>query len=299
MTTKSDSLRRFLFENTEVRGELVHLDATFRSALERASYPPAVQRLLGEMLVVSALLAATIKFRGSLILQVQGNALVSLLVAQCTHEGKIRGLAKHHDEVPDDADFAALLGRGNLIITMDPADPGGERYQGIVALTGDSLGDVLEHYFAQSEQLETRLWLTSNEYSAAGMLLQRMPTETPGHTLPDEDAWNRITHLGATIKDPELLDLPSEQIIRRLFHEEDVRIFETVPLAFRCDCSRERIERLLQAMGHDDAKAAIEEQGRIEVGCEFCNKKYYFDPVDIDALFAETAQRAPENRTLQ
>ncbi len=276
----SDVLSRFVFENTNVRGELVHLDATWRAILERRDYPEPVRELLGQAMAAAALLITTIKFKGSLILQIQGDGPVSMIVVQVKSDRTLRGLAHWTDPVLP-GPLALLVGKARLAITLDQ---GGnrERYQGIVALeTEESLARALEDYFARSEQLATRLWLGANNERAAGMLLQALPGETE-----DDDAWNRTGQLADTLSNDELLALPQREVLRRLFHEEDVRLFEPEPVSFRCTCTRERIETVLRSLGYTEVQGIIAEQGRVSVDCEFCNQNYLFDPVDVEKLFA-------------
>ena len=276
----SDSLQRFLLESTPVRGEIVHLDATWRAVLERRSYPAPLQSLLGDMMAAAALLSAILKFEGSLIMQMQGNGPVQLLVVEATSEHTLRATAKWEGELSQ-GNVTALLGAGRFVISIVP-NGGKQTYQGIVAIEGDSIAQVLEHYMAKSEQLETRLWLASDSQQAAGMLLQRLPA-TP---TQDADAWNRATQLGETIRSEELLSLPAREIIHRLYHEEDVRVFESRPVAFRCSCSRERVTSMLRLLGHDEVKSIIAERKTVEVDCEFCGRHYTFDAVDAEQVFA-------------
>ncbi len=278
-----DTLHRFLFEHTNVRGELVHLDASWQAALERKDYPAPVRDLLGQAFAVASLLAATVKFKGSLTLQLQGDGPVTLVLVQATAQRSLRGLAHWEGEVKAGS-LKEMTGNGRLAITIDPGE-GGERYQGIVALDQDDLAACLEGYFTHSEQLATRLWLVANEEAAAGMLLQQLPKETE-----DEDAWYRDVHLGETITEEELLQLPALEILRRLYHEEDVRLFDGDPISFRCSCSRERIESVLRGLGAREMQDILEEQGKVSVDCEFCNQHYEFDAVDIEGLFAASVQ---------
>lgn len=272
-----DSLHRFVFEGPGVRGELVHLDAAWRAVLERHPYPPSVQRPLGEALAAVLLLTATLKFEGSMILQVQGDGPLRTLVAQATHERTVRGLARWHGEV-DPGPLASQVGNGRLVLTIDPR--GGERYQGVVPLEGDSVGDAIEAYFGASEQLPTRFWLAVDGERAAGLMLQRIPGPAT-----DDDGWNRTTLLADTVGEDELLRLAPEDLLHRLFHEEDLRLFEPEPVAFRCGCSRARIADTLRALGREEIDAIITEQGAVEVTCEFCNRDYRFDAVDAGELF--------------
>ena len=287
--TEKDQLHRFLIENTNVRGELVHLNATWRAVLERTEYPENVRKILGEALAACALLAATIKFDGSLILQIRGDGPLHMLVAQATSDGTMRAIARWNDDVPDH-DLKSIFGDGQMVITIEPSK--GEPYQGIIALQGDHLNQALEAYFQQSEQLNTRLWLIADDHISAGFLLQEMPGE-----IPDADAWQRSTQLAMTITDSELLQLDAKDFLHRLFHEEDIRLFDSTPLCFRCNCSRERISTMLLSLGSTEVHSILEEQGNIEVDCEFCNAHYVFDPVDVEAIFAGHHQpEVPETK---
>lgn len=276
----SDSLQRFLLESTPVRGEIVHLDATWRAVLERRRYPAPLQSLLGDMMAAAALLSAILKFEGSLIMQMQGNGPVQLLVVEATSERTLRATAKWEGKLAK-GNVTELLGAGRFVISIVPTS-GKQTYQGIVAIEGESIAQVLEHYMAKSEQLETRLWLASDSQQAAGMLLQKLPAAP----TQDADAWNRATQLGETIRREELLSLPAREIIRRLYHEEDVRVFESRPVAFRCSCSRERVTSMLRMLGHDEVRSIIAERNTVEVDCEFCGRHYTFDAVDAEQVFA-------------
>jgi molecular chaperone Hsp33 len=284
-----DQLRRFVFEGGRVRGAAVHLDASWQAVLERHPYPPAVQPPLGQVLAAVVLLSSTIKFEGALILQVEGEGPLRTLVAQATDQRTLRGLARWVGDVPENAGLDGTFGVGRVVLTASA--PGGERYQGVVALEGASLADALETYFRQSEQLPTRLWLAADGRRATGLLLQRLPG-----TSADEDTWPRAVALADTLRDEELLQLPAEPLLYRLFHEERVRLFDAEPVSFRCGCSRERIEGLLRSLGRDEVDAVLAEQGVVEVTCEFCNRLYRVDAVDAAALFREQGGRASSTR---
>jgi molecular chaperone Hsp33 len=292
----SDSLQRFLFEGAPIRGELVHLDATWRAVLERHDYPAPLRAVLGELMAAAALLSATLKFDGSMILQIQASGAVKLIVVECTSEQTMRATAKWDGELPDGG-LRALVGDGRFVITIVPNDRT-QTYQGIVALSGDTVAAVLEHYMATSEQLETRLWLAADETQAAGMLLQRVPA--PGGAAPqaqgDADAWPRALALSDTLRSGELLTLPARELIRRLFHEEDVRVFEPRIVSFRCSCTRERVVDMLRMLGRSEVHAILSERGAVEVGCEFCNRRYRFDAVDAEQVFAADLM-TPARRT--
>lgn len=280
MSPHHDTLQRFLFEHAPVRGEIVHLDATWRAVLERHDYPPALRQALGELMAAAALLAATLKLKGSLILQIQGKGPVSLLVVECTGELSMRATARWEGELAD-AGLAALVGNGRCVITLDPKD-GKQAYQGIVPLEGGSVAEILQQYMSRSEQLDTYLCLAANEHSAAGLLLQKLPEQSGA----DEDAWDRFGHLAATLKPDELLELPAGEILHRLFHEEDLRVFEPQIVHFRCSCSRQSVANMLRMLGSAEVHSILAEQGSIEIQCEFCNHHYSFDAVDAEQLFA-------------
>lgn len=291
-----DSLRRFLFEQLAVHGKLAHLDATWKAVLERHEYPPVVRGVLGEAMVATVLLASTLKFDGVLTLQLQGDGPLHLLVIQCSSQMTLRGLARWQADV-EQGSLASMVGEGKLTITIESGSDG-HRYQGVVPLTGDRLADCIQAYFEQSEQLQTRLWLSATEHRAAGMLLQRSAESATGFDDdPDElEAWNRVCILADTLTDEELQGLDDEEILYRLFHEEEVRMFESSPLSFRCTCSQERVESMLKSMGADEVRSIIEERGAIDVRCEFCNKAYEFDAVDAERILYDGSDAGSSDR---
>ena len=291
-----DTLRRFLFEHHAVRGELVHLDASFQAVLERHDYPEPVQKVLGELMSAVILLIATLKFKGQLIAQIQGDGPVSLLVVEGSSDKTLRATAHWKDKQPELSgnNLQALFGDARLVITLDPEQ--GERYQGIVSLAGDTLAAALTDYLLRSEQLDTQLWLVAEGNQAAGLLIQKLPEtkETqyssnilnPSDQHDDVDAWNRIQQLSATISDQELLGLNAEEIIHRLYHEEDVRVFDAEAVSFRCSCSRDRVGNMLRSLGAEEVHDILSEKDSIEIVCEFCMQKYVYDAVDAEQLFA-------------
>ena len=290
-------MHRFVFEHYPIRGHLVHLDASWRALIEHRDYPHAIRSLLGEAVAASLLLAATIKFDGVLSLQLQGDGVVHLLLAQCTSGLGVRGLARYNeDRIPErvaaaaapEAQIGELIGAGNLTVTLE-TDDGAQRYQGIVPISGERLAESLQGYFENSEQLPTRLWLYADAQGASGMLLQRLPGESGGtaQSSPAEvdDAWRRVQLIGDTLTPEELRSLTDREILRRLFNEDDVRLFEPSPVYFRCRCSRERVGGMLQGLGEDETRSVLAERGEVEVRCDFCNRAYVFDAVDVERLF--------------
>jgi molecular chaperone Hsp33 len=277
-----DSLERFVFEQAPIHGRIVHLDATWRAVLERRDYPASVRELLGEFMAAAVLLTATLKFDGRLIMQVQGDGPVRLLVVECSSERAMRALAQWEGDgdAIDMLPFENLFGDGRLVITIEPRN-GKERYQGIVELKGGSIAEVLEGYFERSEQLDTRLWLAADTEQAAGMILQRLPDKES----EDPDAWERASHLGSTLTREELLKLPAKDLLHRLYHEDDIRLFPRVPVSFRCSCSRDSVERVLHMMGETEVRSILDEKGQVEVDCEYCGNRYELDPIEVEQLF--------------
>ncbi|VAW67495.1 33 kDa chaperonin HslO [hydrothermal vent metagenome] len=287
----TDSIDRFILEHTRVRGEIVHLQDTWQAVLARYDYPENVKKILGEAFAACALLSATIKYDGSLILQIRGDGPLHLLVVQATSAGTLRGLARWSGDVPAQ-NLQSIFGNGQMVMTIEP--PKGEPYQGIIALQGEHIKDAIESYFIQSEQLNTRLWLASDEKKCAGFLLQELPlseNEKNVSTGIDQNElnnnWQHAVHLASTLQDNELLTLPTSEILHRLFHESDVRLFESAPLSFRCSCSQARIEKMILSLGQNEANEIIKDQGKIQVDCEFCNAQYNFDSAGVEKLFSD------------
>lgn len=276
----SDTLQRFLFDQAPVRGASVQLDATWQAILERHRYPQAVRDLLGEMMAATVLLASTLKMEGKMSLQLQGDGPVKMMMVECTDGHALRGIAQCDENVPDD--LPAMIGNGRMVITLEP-EQSKERCQSIVNLHGQSLADALGDYLLRSEQLDTRLWLSADDRYAGGLLIQKLPGEWHVEELA---LWERVFHLSATIKSEEMLHLPHQEVIHRLYHEEDVRVFEEEPICFRCSCSRERVANMLRTLGYDEVRDILQGQDSVRVACEFCNQKYEFDSVDAEQLFA-------------
>ncbi|HKU12768.1 MAG TPA: Hsp33 family molecular chaperone HslO [Steroidobacteraceae bacterium] len=301
-----DCLHRFLFEHYPIRGHIVHLDASWRALLEHRDYPPAIRDTLGEAVAASVLLAATLKFDGTLSLQLKGQGPMHLMLAQCSSELGVRAVARY-SEAEDARDLAALSGEGNLTVTLENDDLS-QRYQGVVPLSGERLADCLREYFETSEQLPTRLWLHATQKGASGLLLQRLSDDSVrartsaarNVELPEpaeiDDAWRRVQLLGDTLRGEELQALSDRDILRRLFAEDDVRLFESSPVFFRCRCSRERVIGMLRALGAEEVRSVLAERGDVEVRCDFCNRAYRFDSVDVEQVFA-TAPAADRSET--
>lgn len=279
--TATDSSRRFLFEQADIRGEIVQLGTSLRDMLAIHLYAPGVQRLLGEFLAAATLLSTTLKFEGRLILQARSNGQVPLLMAECSSDLQIRGIARGA-QLATSEDFDQLLAEGTLAITVEPLQ--GKRYQGIVPLSRHSLAASLLAYFEQSEQLQTRLWLACDGQSAAGLLLQQLPAQVSRESQLREQQWQHVCALGETVTPPELLELPPADLLYRLYHEDPVRLFDPRPIAFQCSCSLQRSRNALSAIAAAELEEILQEQGCITVDCEFCNQQYRFEREDLADL---------------
>jgi molecular chaperone Hsp33 len=279
--TQHDTLQRFLFDGAPVRGALVRLDGAWQQVLARRHYPRPVRAMLGEMMAAAVLLAANLKFDGTLILQIHGAGPLRLAVVECNNDRTVRATAKFDEALDEELSLAALLGEGGkFVMTLEPRVDKAQTWQGIVALEGDSIGQMLENYMRRSEQLDTRLILAASESTAAGLLLQRLPE---GHG--DAEGWPHVLTLAETLQHEELLTLSADDILYRLYHEEAVRVFDAEPVSFACTCSRERVGGMLKMLGGQEVADVVLEQGSVEIACDFCNQHYVFDEEDVNALF--------------
>ena len=279
---QADSCQRFLFAGLDIRGEVVKLCESYAEALAYKDYPGPVRNLLGEFLTASVLLSTTVKFDGRLVLQARSQGEIPLIMAECTSEQQVRGIARYSED-PASAEFTDLLRSGTLAITIEPHQ--GESYQGIVPLAQQSLAACLEEYFLRSEQLESRFLFASDGITCAGLLLQQLPAQL----LLDEEAryeeWSTVSQLVATLTPNELLSLTNEETLYRLFHQHTIKLFDQKPVAYHCSCSRERTARALHAIGEEEVMSIIAEQGAVEITCEFCGKQYRFQEGELELLF--------------
>jgi molecular chaperone Hsp33 len=290
-----DRVRRFIFEHGPVRGHWVGLTDAWRALREHGDYPPAVEELLGEAVVAAVLLAATLKFRGTLTLQLQGEGAVRLLVAQCTHDFRVRAVARFDRAalaVPSGAAeraarFATLAGHGGRVTVTVEAEEGKLRYQSVVPLSGSSLAQSLEAYFASSEQLPTRIQLAAGEGHAAGMLVQKLPEEGTGDPEEAAAAWRSAQNGISRLQGTGLLSGALEILLATAFPGRDLRVFRGSTVRFECRCSPARVASMLRALGADEVRDVLSEQGAVTVTCEFCHRPYRFDPIDVEALFSE------------
>ncbi|MCL9776462.1 Hsp33 family molecular chaperone HslO [Vibrio methylphosphonaticus] len=280
----NNTLNRYLFEELSVRGELVQLDTAYQEIISSKEYPTALQSLLGELLVSTSLLTATLKFEGSITMQLQGDGPVSLAVINGDHNQKLRGVARWEGQISDDASIHDMLGKGYLVITITPDN--GERYQGVVGLEGANLSEVLEGYFERSEQLKTRLWIRTGtqdgQAKAAGMLLQVMPDGTGS----SED-FEHLEQLTNTVKNEELFTLEANDLLYRLYNQDKVQLFEPKEVEFFCGCSRERSADAIATIAQDEVYEILAQEGAVALNCDYCGSTYSFDENDIKDLFAQ------------
>lgn len=284
--SKKDYLSRFLFDKNAVRGELVNVTETYQSMLENHHYPEPVQRLLGDLLVATSLLTATLKFEGDITVQLQGDGPVRLMVINGNNNQQMRGVARIDDDVKAGSSLQEMIGNGFMVITITPEK--GERYQGIVALDGESIAACIDSYFKQSEQLPTRVFIRSGFHNgkpaAAGMLLQVLPASEQHSAEHTAEHFNLLTQLTHTIKAEELFSLDTKEILHRLYHEEDVTLYDPQSVEFRCTCSRERCEDTLVTLSKEDVTHLLQEQGNIDMECEYCGTHYIFTESDINNI---------------
>lgn len=281
----NDKLYRYLFQNRAVRGEWVRLNNTFTETLNTHHYPKAVQNLLGEMLVATSLLTATMKFEGTITVQIQGNGALRLAVVNGNDQQQLRALARVEGDIADNATMAEMIGNGVLVISIIPTN--GERYQGVISLDKPTIRECLEDYFTRSEQLQTHLIIRNGEFDgkavAGGMLLQIMPD---GTGTPED--FEHLMTLSETVKDEELFGLEAEELLYRLFHEEQVEVYPAQNVEFKCGCSRERSGNAILLLPEDEiAEMLAEKQGVIDMQCECCGTQYFFDEKAINEFRAE------------
>lgn len=300
MTNSTDSLHHFLFEDQlnrpmPIRGNLVHLNQTFQFSMQHQTLPNVLKIALGELMAASALLSATLKMEGVLVLQLQSKGALKLLVVECSHDLHLRATAKWDETLTAEVEavsFIDLVKHGQFVITLDPQE--GEAYQGIVPIEGETIAQMLQNYMLRSQQIDTSLWLHCDGESASGMLLQKLPNLGElDHLNQDHDAWNRVNILADTVTNDELQNLAPETLLTRLFAEEDVRLFEAKPTQFRCSCSKTKVGNMLRLLGKQEVEGILAELGKIEVNCDFCNKHYSFDAVDAAQILASSEAIKP------
>ena len=297
-----------MFDGGGARAHLVQLDRSWLEVACKHDTSPDVMRLLGEMSCASILLSASLKYEGSVILQIHGDGPVRLAVAECNAKLGFRSTIKMSEtlEPTPGADWKALVNQNNLgrfSVVLDPKIDNQHPYQGIVPLHEAGVAQALESYMQRSEQLPTRLWLACNGERAAGLLLQKMPhqggtnkksdAQSEAATEASDDVWERLITLAQTVTAEELLNVEAETLLHRLFWQEAPKLLEDKPVQFSCSCSRARVGRMLKTLGAEEVESILAEQGQVDVHCDFCNAAYHFDAVDCAALF--TGEHPPSS----
>jgi len=277
----SNYVQRFLLENLDIRGAIVHLDSVWQDILSGRNYPDPVTHLLGEMSAVTLLLSENLKQTGRLTIQLTGNGPVSMLVLDCTENLQLRGMAKCARQIETDS-VPELLGHGQLILTLDMLSMR-ETYQSIVPLNGDTIAEIFEHYFNQSEQLQTRMFLITTGSAIFGLLLQKLPDAD----LLDPDGWTRAEALAATIHEHPLFELPVEEILVRLFYQETIRIFDARHVQYGCQANPAKIYAMLRSLGREEVDAILQEFGEVVIHDDICNREYRLDALAVDAVFRD------------
>ncbi|ATG02816.1 MULTISPECIES: Hsp33 family molecular chaperone HslO [Lelliottia] len=286
-----DQLHRYLFEQFAVRGELVTVSETWKQILENHNYPQPVKKVLGELLVATSLLTATLKFAGDITVQLQGDGPMNMAVINGNNQQQMRGVARVQGDVPEGADLKTLVGNGFLVITITPDE--GERYQGVVGLEGDTLAECLEDYFLRSEQLPTRLFIRTGEVegqlAAGGMLLQVLPAQNA-----QGNDFEHLATLTETIKTEELFTLPANEVLWRLYHEEEVTLYDPQDVEFKCTCSRERCAGALRTLPDEEIDSIMAEDGEIDMNCDYCGSHYVFNAMDIAEIRNNASPADPQ-----
>ena len=282
----ADSVIPFGFEAIPIRGALIHLSRSWRRMLRDHEYDGLVTETLGHAAAATGLIAQSLKFDGAITLQIQGGAALRMLVMQCTSELELRGMASV-DAGHAARDFAELTGNAHCAVTVDAGD---RPYQGIVEISDESLAASLEHYFVRSAQVPSHIALVANEEVAGGLLLQQVPGQ-----VIDEDDWNRLHCLAATLSCKDFAGEAGMALIGRLFAEDDVRVYRQRDVDFRCRCTARKTEDVLRMLGENEAREALEERGDIEVICEYCGRRRLFDAVDVERLFTDSVFSAPDS----
>ncbi|HEY0906630.1 MAG TPA: Hsp33 family molecular chaperone HslO [Methylophilus sp.] len=279
-----DQLHPFIFEHSAVRGSRAHIGRSLQEALQHQSLPAPLRKVMGELTVASVLLTSTLKMDGKMILQLQSQGALQLLVVECTSDLKIRATAKVQAELHGDR-LQDWIEEGQLVISLMPAE--GEPYQGIVPLEGDTIASMLENYMLRSQQIDTRLWLCADDGMAAGLLLQKLPQQSE-HDL---DCWNRVQHLAGTVTTQELLQQDTSHLLQLLFAEETVRLFAGRDIQAFCSCSQTNVHSMLQMLGLAEVRSILEEQGSVQIQCDFCQKHYVLDEQEVLGLFSDDDDR--------
>ncbi len=285
-----DQLHRYLFQGANVRGEMVRLQESYQAILDSYPYPQAIQKVLGELMAVTSLLTATLKFEGDISVQLQSEGVLKYAVVNGNNQQQLRGVARWDESVETLPEhFSELFEKGYMVITLSPKD--GERFQGVVALDKPTLAECIEGYFARSEQLPTRVFLYAKQDApamAGGFLLQILPGSAETTDPEELESFEHLAQLTETMTQDELFALPAEDVLYRLYHQEDVELFEPQSVVFKCTCSRERSAGALVGIDKEELMQMIAEEGAVKMNCQFCHTEYSFDAIDVESIHAGT-----------
>ena len=285
MTIKHDVLNRYLFDDMHARGELVQLESTFQNIIAEHNYPVGVSQLLGELVTATCLLTATLKFEGEIAIQLQGDGPVSYIAVNGNHQQEMRGIARVLKET-NAVGLSNLIGSGNMVITIRPDK--GEAYQGVVSLEKDTIAECLAHYFEVSEQIPTKIWLfnDSKNQQVAGALVQLLPdSDDKDKQIQD---FEHLCQLTNTLKTDEVFSLDAKTLLHRLYHQENVRLYDPQNVRFKCGCSQEKCLGAIAQIEPIELKNILKEQGDVSMTCDYCKTTYVFDEFALAEFINET-----------
>ncbi len=284
---KQNHIQRFLFKDLNIRGQVIQLNDAWQAMLKDRHYPPAITKLLGELTAFSVIMATGMKHTGKITLQIQGSGPITLLVVEVTHDLKIRGVAKTNETVAHSASLDELLGDGQILVTLENTQTN-HHFQSYVERVGETIIDAFENFLSQSEQLPSKLWLAATDEALGGVLIQKMPDSDER----DTDGWNRIYRVSSTVTDEELIQLEPEIILHRLFHEEEVELFEAQTVQYECPQDKARVDAMLLSLGEKEVRKILKEQGEIVIHNEICNFHIRYGEAEVNALFKNTQASA-------
>jgi len=290
-----NTVQRFLFKKLNIRGQVIQLHDAWQAMIKDRHYPPIIEKLLGELTAFSVIMATGMKHKGKITLQIQGTGPITLLIVEVTHDLKIRGMAKTNQTIQEEASLDELLGDGQILVTLENTQTN-RHFQSYVERTGETIIQVCENFLTQSEQQPSKLWLTATHEALGGVFIQKMPDSDER----DKDGWNRIHSISSTIQNEELTELDSETLLHRLFHEEEVTLFDAQCVQYECPQDKSRVDQMLISLGEEEVRKILKEQGEIVIHNEICNFHIRYGKEDVDALFSENESVAkPQDETLQ
>ena len=277
-----NTVQRFLFNKLNIRGQVIQLHDAWQAMIKDRHYPPIIEKLLGELTAFSVIMATGMKHKGKITLQIQGTGPITLLIVEVTHDLKIRGMAKTNQTVQEEATLDELLGDGKILVTLENTQTN-RHFQSYVERTGETIIQVCENFLTQSEQQPSKLWLAATHEALGGVFIQKMPYSDER----DKDGWNRIQSISSTLQNEELTELDSETLLHRLFHEEEVTLFDAQCVQYECPQDKSRVDQMLISLGEEEVRKILKEQGEIVIHNEICNFHIRYGEAEVNALFAE------------